>query len=61
MVFVVFVVFLWFFCGFCAKTTKTTRNPGFASGKSNKPLSLESIKVQYGNPNSEEGPSLNLY
>jgi hypothetical protein len=55
------VVFLWFFCGFCAKTTKTTRNPGFASGKSNKPLSLESIKVQYGNPNSEEGPSLNLY
>ena len=39
------------------KTTKTTRNPGFASGKSNKPLSLESIKVQYGNPNSEEGRS----
>ncbi len=33
------------------------RNPGFASGKSNKPLSLESIKVQYGNPNSEEGRS----
>ena len=33
------------------------KNPGFASGKSNKPLSLESIKVQYGNPNTEEGRS----
>ena len=33
------------------------KNPGFASGKSNKPLALASIIVQYGSPNTEEGRS----